>query len=267
MIGRRSVWAALWRHERRTAWRDRRRTALLLALVALPVLALVAATGIWNTLEQPVAGQPPRGPSDGFEAQVLFVAGGFGAFEASLLVAAAFLVGLRRRQRELGLLGSVGATRGQIVLGTLLTCIVIAALGCLLGLVGGLLTAATIAPWLPELCDRPVGPFCVAWGDAGKAAALGFTAATSACLGPAWAASGWPIRRALGARRPPAAPRPGRDLGVIALVVAGVAVTAAAPPATDPEAAGIVLAGSMLAALGIVAASGMAVRLGSRLAK
>lgn len=266
MTGGTAALAALWRHERRTLWRDRRRSALLVALVALPVLALVAATSLWRTLEQPLPGQPPRAPSDGFEAQVLFVAGGFGALEAGLLVAAAFLVGLRRRQRELGLLGAAGATRGQILLGALLACLAIAALGCGLGLTTGLLTAAVVAPWLPALCERPVGPFSIAWFDALQAAGLGFTAAVLACLGPAWAASGWPIRRALGARRPPAPPLRGRDWAVLAVGLAGVAVTTMAPTSTGTQAAGTVLFGSLLAALGIVAASGTALRLGGRLA-
>ncbi len=266
MNGGWTAWLALWRHERRTLWRDASRSALLVALVLLPVAALVAATSLWHTLEQPVAGEPPRGPSDGFEAQLLFVAGGFGAFEASLLVAAAFLVGLQRRRRELGLLGAVGATRGQLLTSSLVACVSFAVVGCLLGIASGMLLAAALAPWLEAWCGRAVGPFQPAWRDAGLAGLLGLASAVLACLGPAFAASRWPIRQALAARRPPAPPLRRRDVGMLGVVLTGIAVTLVAPRASGQTAAATVLAGAMLAALGIVAASGTALRLGGRLA-
>lgn len=268
MTGGVAALVALWRHERRTLWRrgHRLRTALQVVLVLLPVMALVAATSIWRTLEPATASPSPSGANDGFEAQVLFLAGGFGALEAGLLVAAAFLLGLQRRRHELGLLGAAGATSGQLLLGHLLSAALVAGGGCVLGVASGLAAAAVVAPWLEVLCGRPVGPLCIAWDHVGPAAALGFVTAMVACLGPAWALSRRPIRRILGARRPDTRSRRWHGAGALSLVSLGIALAFVAPAGAGRGAAVLTLAGTATAALGCVIAGGVMLAVGGRLA-
>jgi ABC-type antimicrobial peptide transport system permease subunit len=98
---------------------------------------------------------PPHWPSS--------AGGGIGLLEAALVVAAAFAVSLRRRQHEIGLLGSVGAAPGTIGAALLVSTGALAAAGALAGAVVGIGAAAALHPFLDAWNRRANGGFEVAW--------------------------------------------------------------------------------------------------------
>lgn len=143
-----------------------------------------------------------------------------------LVASAAFAVSIRRRQRELGLLAAIGASRRQLA-GT------VAGEGLLLGIVGavmgifvGVSAVALSAPWLDELTNRRNPPVQVDPVAIALAALLGVAAALIAAAIPAWTAGRLSVVLALSGRRPPqASARRVLVLGV-ALIAIGAAMTA-----------------------------------------
>ena len=132
----------------------------------------------------------------------LFVLGTIGFLEAGLVVASTFIVGLRRRQYEIGLLGSTGATGKRITLSLLASTGALAVPGVCLGALLGAGTAGLFVPFLDDWNNRLNGSFELAWGTVIAALLLGVVAALAATAIPAWAAGRMPIREALGGRRP-----------------------------------------------------------------
>ncbi len=204
------------------------------------------------------------GEPDAFEAATVFVVGGFGLFEAGLVVAAAFAVGLRRRQRELGLLAAAGATPAGLCAAVLASAAVLAALGAALGVAVGLGAAAAAHPFLAGWNARANGPFEVSWAHVGGASLLGIVAALGAVVLPARAVVRLPVRVALAGRRPPATSS-GRWLGLgLALAATGVAVQFLGRASDGALAAVAVLAGSILGVLGLGACSPALLALAAR---
>lgn len=142
------------------------------------------------------------GQVDGFVDATIFVVGGLGFVEAALIIAAAFAVGFRRRQREIGLLGSVGATRLGLILSMLSSSVVLALLGGVLGASVGVGVAAALFPGLDSWTGRWNGPFEVSVMHVAGAFVLAIGTAVVASAAPAWSATSLPIRVALSARRP-----------------------------------------------------------------
>ncbi|ANM29478.1 hypothetical protein ABI59_07600 [Acidobacteria bacterium Mor1] len=143
--------------------------------------------------------------SDPFAALFVFALGVIGLFESSLVISAAFAVGLRRRQVEIGLLGANGATRGGITRALLASAGGIALLGGVIGTLLGVLAALAVHPWLDGLTNRLCGPFEFGPGQAVGPVVLGILAAVLAAVLPARAAARLGIREALSGRRPTAA--------------------------------------------------------------
>lgn len=190
---------------------------------------------------------------DGFESLVILVVGGFAFFEAALVIAAAFAVGLRRRQRELGLLGAAGAVPGQVSTALVASAVALAALGCLVGLGLGLGSAAALHPFLDGWNRRLNGPLELSGLHAGAAVALGLVTAGASAAWPARAAARLPLRVALAGRRPVAAPA-GRWLAVgVVLVVVGVALLLLGSTRADALSGLGLVAGSACAVLGLCA--------------
>ncbi len=133
---------------------------------------------------------------------LVFLFGSVGFLEASLVIAAAFAVSLRRRQREIGLLGSLGATGGGITSAMLVSTTALGTLAAACGVVLGGVGAAALLPFLDRLNRRWNGGFEMPLEYALLAAVLGVAAAALAVVFPARFASRLPIREALGARRP-----------------------------------------------------------------
>ncbi|QDU65201.1 FtsX-like permease family protein [Engelhardtia mirabilis] len=194
-------------------------------------------------------------PADGFEAAVLFVVGGLGFVEAALVVAAAFAVGLRRRQRELGLLAASGAPGRLLGPGLLAAPLVLALLGSAAGVAVGLAAAWLAHPLLDGWNQRLNGPFEVSLAHLLGGVALGLVAASLAALLPIWTALRVPVRTALSGRRPPAGRARGWLALGLALVVSGVLVLAIGLRLEGAINVVAILAGSVLGVLGLGSAS------------
>jgi putative ABC transport system permease protein len=187
---------------------------------------------------------------DELEALAILVVGGFGFFEAALVVTAAFAVGLRRRQREIGLLGASGAPASALRTSLLLSAAVLAGAGCVLGMVVGLGAAAILHPFLDSWNGRLNGAFEVSLPFVAGAFALALLSALLAAALPSRAATRLPIRVALSGRRPVTS-RSGRGLTLGLIMVAGGVVLMLAGVRSQSELSGVaILVGSVGALLG-----------------
>lgn len=130
------------------------------------------------------------------------VLGAIGFFEASLVLAAGFLIGLRRRQVEVGLVAAAGATPRAIGVAILLSSVLLALVGGLLGAASGALGAAVAHPFLDGLNGRSNGPLELHWLAVASALCVGVLAALLAAVIPAVQASRRPIKESLSGRRP-----------------------------------------------------------------
>ncbi|WP_157250850.1 FtsX-like permease family protein [Nonomuraea typhae] len=123
--------------------------------------------------------------------------------ETVLLAGPAFAVSLRRRRRELAVLAAQGASpyhlRAIVLADGLLLGGLAAAIGVILGLVGGAVGPSLLAP----LAGNPVGPLDVPWLYVAGIALLGLASGVIAALAPAFRA----------ARQAPAEVLAGRDDG------------------------------------------------------
>ncbi|MEM8711565.1 MAG: ABC transporter permease [Planctomycetota bacterium] len=142
------------------------------------------------------------GFNDGFEAVLIFVCGSFGFFEAALVIGAAFAVGMRRRQREIGLLASTGADRAPIVRALLTSTAALSLVGAMAGAALGYVTARFIHPHLDAWTGREVGAFHLPTQYILFSCGLGVLASVLSAWLPARAAARIPIRIALSGRRP-----------------------------------------------------------------
>jgi len=204
--------------------------------------------------------------SDPFETLVLFVFGSFGFFEAALVIAAAFAVGLRRRQREIGLAGSIGATSAGLRAAVALSSIVLAIVGGTVGVAVGRTAAWLLHPFLDGWNGRLNGPLEAPSWPMAAAFALGIVTATGASAWPARTAARLPIRIALGGRRPP----PEGTTRLIAIgstmVVVGFGSMLAGGGRSGPVAGIALVAGSVTSVLGLGIASPWLLQRGARLA-
>jgi putative ABC transport system permease protein len=199
---------------------------------------------------QPRFSANPRSTWRGYSAPAkvgTFLFGALALAGTVLVAASAFAVSIRRRQRELGMLAAVGASRRQLVG-------VLAAEGALVGLVGAAAGVGTgvgivvlLSPLLDELTNRRNPPLHLDPVALLLAAGLGIAAAAVAAAIPGWSAARLPVMLALSGRRPPHRSA-GRILvlgvvliGIGAVMTAYGAAQLLASPASDG--AFIVLAG------------------------
>ncbi len=193
--------------------------------------------------------------SSGGLASLAFTAGVIGFLEAGLVIAAAFAVSLRRRQYEIGLLGSAGASAPEIVAAMLASAAALAVCGGALGTFLGIGTAAILHPHLDTWNRRLNGAFEVAPGDVGAAFLLGIVAALLAAWVPVRRATQVPLREALGACRPsPARSSTGLAAGVSCLI-AGIALMSVPLRSGEIIATLQLIAGPILVILGFALCS------------
>lgn len=190
----------------------------LAASIALVTLAPDQATRLWLIAAPPeqeallgaelhgaghsVQRRSELGQEDDFEQMVSFVLGGFAFFEVALVIGAAFAVGLRRRQREIGLVGANGASAGDIVGALWLGTFALAALGVLAGILVGAGGAFALGPWLDGWNGRWNGAVELSGAHLVGGAVLGLASALLATTLPALAAARLPVTVALSGRRP-----------------------------------------------------------------
>lgn len=195
------------------------------------------------------------GTSDGFETVAMFVLAGFGFFLAALVIAAAFAVSLRRRQREIGLLGATGASVGVVRASMLLSALVLASIGCVLGTACGLGTAAALLPFWEDWNGRWNGGFEISYEHLAGALLLGLATAVIAAVLPATSSTRLPVRAALGGRRPVTTGARTWFIAGVVLLVGGFGFMFWGSTSTGFVAGTGVLIGAVLGVLGFGACS------------
>lgn len=177
-----------------------------LLLVDLPASRLAGTDSTLRAAGFVTLRRDEAGERDATMTALVFLFGGIGFLEAALVIASAFAVTLRRRWREIGLLGSVGAASRTISAAMTASAALLGAAGALLGVGIGVLATAAIHPFFDHWTRRWTGDFEVPWLLAAIAALLGVLASILAVLVPVRQAVRLPIRIALGGRRPVAEP-------------------------------------------------------------
>jgi putative ABC transport system permease protein len=243
-------------------------------LVGLPAGTQADAAG----LGAPVTGGPPENGgfdpnqalivqtratvlSDGNAAgPVTVVLGGLALVDAALVAAAAFAVGVRRRQRELGLMAATGAEPRHLTGSVLAEAVVLGAAGAVAGALVGLIAALFASPFLDGLTGMRTPSVALDVPLLVIAGLMGLAAALVAAIAPAWAAARLPVLAALSGRRPPN--RSARRGLVVGLVVIGAAIGLTALGAERLREAGdaslsviLLLGGAVLGTLGFGACS------------
>ncbi len=185
----------------------------------------------------------------------VFALGSIGLFEAALVISAAFAVGLRRRQVEIGLLGSTGATVRGITSSLLISAAIQALLAGITGTVLGYVGVAAVYPWLDGWMNRISGPLTIDPIQVAAAIFLGCVAAVLAAALPARSAARLPVRQALSGRRPTTERSQAWLIAGLLMVMAGVCLLALASR-QEPvaRALGVVL-GPILGIIGFGACS------------
>jgi len=181
---------------------------------------------------------------------IIFVLGVIGFFEAALVIAAAFSVGVRRRQREIGLLSASGAD-GRGIWGSLL----VSAAGVAIagGAIGALVAVGgtfTLHPFLDGWNERWNGPVEFSLGHLFGALVLGVLTAIAAAAVPAWNVARLPIRTALSSRRPPRSGSKRPLFFGVPMIVIGALLTAATRPESAISSGLGVVVGPILATVG-----------------
>ena len=137
----------------------------------------------------------------------VLVLGSLALVEAGLIAAAAFAVGIRRRQRELGLLAAVGASRRHLAGSVLAEGLLTGIAASFVGLVAwALLIVIALSPFLDDLTGKRNAGLMIDPVALLAAGLLGTAAAVTASAVPAWSASRLHVLDALAARRPPMSP-------------------------------------------------------------
>ncbi|MGA8460839.1 MAG: ABC transporter permease, partial [Streptosporangiaceae bacterium] len=197
----------------------------------------------------------------GAGTQAAVAAGALGAVTVlmvlvSLVAAAAFTVIAARRQRQLGMLAAIGATRRQLrmvmVAGGTLVGVIAAVTGAVIGLAAWFVAA----PHLQVSAGHRIDRFAIPWPLVGLGMLLAILTAAAAAWWPARAASRVPIVNALSAR--PLEPRPARRSAIMAvpLIVLALACLALANQTSGP----LIIVGALAMALGISFISPLSIR-------
>ncbi|MBD3163344.1 MAG: FtsX-like permease family protein, partial [Candidatus Eisenbacteria bacterium] len=153
-------------------------------------------------------------------ASIVFLLGSIGFLEAMLVIASAFMVGLRRRQFEIGLVGSSGGSRLEIQGALVASAAWLASLGGILGVGTGIGVAAALHPFLDQWNQRWNGPFEAVPAHLAGAFLLGLVTAVVAAVLPARNVARVPVREALAGRRP--ITTPSRNWGTAGLALVGI---------------------------------------------
>jgi putative ABC transport system permease protein len=153
---------------------------------------------------------------------IILILGSLALVEAALVAAAAFAVSIRRRQRELGLLGAAGATPRQLAGTVLLEAAILGAIACIAGIAIGVGGSFGLSPFLDGLTQRRNPPIVLDAGGLIGPALIGFAAAVLAAIVPSRTVARVPILVSLSGRRP--AETPAHRTLVIGLIVVVLSV-------------------------------------------
>ena len=214
------------------------------------------ATGAGTSPEFIGTTRSVAGQASESSAGTIFVLGGLALVEAALVASAAFAVSIRRRQRELGLLGAVGGEPSHLAVSVLSEALLLGLIGAVAGVLSGVVAAWLSAPWLDQLTDRRNPPLAITPAWLLAAGAIGLAAALLAAAIPAWTAARVPILAALSGRRPPTAPaRRTLRLGIATIAMAFAITLAGSGSALGGINTSLLLLGAVLGVLGFGACS------------
>jgi putative ABC transport system permease protein len=197
----------------------------------------------------------------GASTQGAVAAGALGAVTVlmalvSLVAAAAFAVIAARRQRQLGMLAAIGATRRQLRMVMVATGALVGTIGAITGAVIGLAAWFAAAPHLEAFAGHRIDKFAVPWYLVAAGMLLAILTTAAAAWWPARAASRVPVVNALSAR--PLKPRPAHRTAVMGLllIVLGLTCLALANQTSGP----LIIFGALAMALGIAFISPLSIR-------
>ena len=214
----------------------------------------------------PLPGEPPddgyASGQDGRTLATIVLVVGMALLEVVLLAGPAFAVGAKRSARQLALLSATGADRRDIRRTVLGGGLVLGAVGGAVGAVAGVALAAVGMPLLSRFDGAVPGPFDVRVLDLAGIVLVGVGTAVLAALLPARAAARQDVVAALTGRRGVVAGS--RRTPVLGLLVALAGAAVALYGARQRDVL-IILAGSALAELGLVATTPFLVGLTGRL--
>jgi putative ABC transport system permease protein len=173
-----------------------------------------------------------------------------------LVAAASFAVVAARRQRQLGMLAAVGATREQLRMVMVAGGAVVGVIAAVAGTVVGLAAWIAAAPGLDTFAGHRIDRLAIPWGLIALGMLLAVLTATTAAWWPARAAARLPVTLALSARPP--RPKPAHRPALLAalMIVAGVACLSLANQSRPP----LIIVGALAMALGILFISPLAIR-------
>lgn len=194
-----------------------------------------------------------------------------GILFVALLAAAGFAVVAHRRQRQLGLFASIGATARQVRAVMVGNGFVVGTVASVTGAVIGLATWIAMQPMLESAVGYRVPTFSIPWWLVASMVVIGITSSTLAAWWPARAVSRVSIVRALSGRpTPPTSVH--RSVAVSGVLVAtGVASMLLAGDLGDERTVHwlnvvLILGGTVSVTLGVLLASPLAIRLAARIA-
>jgi putative ABC transport system permease protein len=174
----------------------------------------------------------------------------------SLVAAAAFAVIAARRQRQLGMLAAIGATRKQLRMVMVAGGALVGIIAAVTGVAVGLAAWFVMAPHLEAFADHRIDRFAVPWDLVSLSVLLSILTAAGAAWWPARAASRVPVVNALSAR--PLQPRPAHRTAIVgaAAIVLSLACLALANQANGP----LIILGALAMALGLSFLSPLSIR-------
>jgi putative ABC transport system permease protein len=174
----------------------------------------------------------------------------------SLVAAAGFAVIAARRQRQLGMLAAIGATRKQLRMVMVAGGAIVGVIAAVAGTVAGLAGWLVAAPHLESFAGHRIDRFAIPWSLVALGMVLAVATATGSAWWPARVAARLPVTLALSARPP--RPKPAHRPALLAalLIVIGVACLALANQSRPP----LIITGALAMALGILFISPLAIR-------
>ena len=174
----------------------------------------------------------------------------------SLVAAAGFAAIAARRQRQLGMLAAIGATRKQLRMVMVAGGAVVGVIAAVAGTVAGLAAWIVAAPGLETFAGHRIDRLNIPWDLIALGMLLAVVTAIAAAWWPARAAARLPVMLALSARPP--RPRPARRPAMLAalMIVAGVVCLGLANQTRPP----LIIAGALAITLGILFISPLAIR-------
>ena len=184
----------------------------------------------------------------------------------ALVATASFAVVAHRRQRQLGMLASVGATDAQLRMVMLSNGMFVGAVSAVAGAVVGLAVWFALETRLEHLFNHRLGVADFPWWLIGGTTVLALVAATGAAWWPARAVTRVPVTEALSGRPPrPTAAHRSLVLALVLLAGGSFAMAAGIDTTADGEAKPLLLIpGTLAVVVGVLVLAPIAIRALSR---